>query len=160
MVTGDSTDYGHPHGLQCQHRPLTSILSSVTAWAGDTIRAFSTAWARTLTWPQVAQFTHIKNALGRSIAYKHHDFRQQDRPQTSTQPSVVAWAKDINTDPDCNKTIDPNMALSIKHKHLHDLQSNTLFSKCLLFIDLCDYMGADVQRQVCGVSWSWGYRRL
>ena len=40
-----------------------------------------------------------------------HGHRLQPRLQASMQPLVAAWATDINTDPGCGRTMDPDMVL-------------------------------------------------
>lgn len=46
-----------------------------------------------------------------------YGFRWQQRPRTFTWPSVVTWARNINTAHDCSRTMDPSMALNNSMDH-------------------------------------------
>lgn len=53
----------------------------------------------------------INMASGGNAGHAHqYSFRQQHRPWTPTWPLVVTLATNINTDSDCNRTIDPDLA--------------------------------------------------
>ena len=47
-----------------------------------------------------------------SMVHEHqHGFREQQRKETTAWPSVVTWAKNINSDHGSSSTSDPDMAL-------------------------------------------------
>lgn len=109
---GSGTGQGHQHGLRWQSRPLTSTWPLVTAQPTDINTDLGcsgvvdldmvpvAAWTWISAWPQVAiQAIQIYMAPGSTASGHQHDFRLQQRPQTSAWPSVVACATGINTTP-------------------------------------------------------------
>lgn len=85
MLSGDSKDHKHPHGLQWEHGPHTSTQSLTTAgpqtptwpplaaWSTDiNIASSCNTDHRCLIWPpMIAQSMEINMASGGSMDYRH-----------------------------------------------------------------------------------------
>lgn len=108
IALGDRACYlclcGSPQRWHC---PQASVWHQAVAWATD----ISTDLAAIRPWtpghgPQWLQ------GLGHHHGLRwQHGFRQQHRRGTSTWPSLVTQATDINSDSYCSRTWVPDMAL-------------------------------------------------
>lgn len=95
--------YGPPHGFWCQQKPKHDSLTT----------AGSQTQTRHWCLRVAAQATQTRMAPVSSTAQGHqHGFRQKHRPYISTWPLLVTWATNINTDPGCSRSMDPDMAQS------------------------------------------------
>ena len=103
------------HGPRWQHRPQAVTRSSMVTEAMDINKDPDRGPEDTMAPGGSARHSDQHGLSSGSTPIPQHCHRWQSRTWASLWPLVATWAMNINTDPSCGRTTDPDMVLGHHH---------------------------------------------